>query len=498
MSVYLGVDIGTYESKGVLVDREGTVVASAARPHGLIVPQAGWAEHRAEEDWWADFVWLARDLIAKSGLAPSAIKGIGTSAIGPCMLPVDSNGAPLMNAVLYGVDTRAAREIQDLTALIGADTIFTRCGNALTSQSVGPKILWLRRNRPNIYARTHKFLNSTSFLVHRLTGRFVTDHYTAANASPLYLIDEQTWSAALAPGVTELDRLPELAWTTEVAGGVIRRAAEQTGLMPGTPVIVGTIDAAAEAISVGVLDPSDMMLMYGSTIFTILIAEKRIRDDRLWHAPWLFPGQQACMAGLATSGTLTHWFAEQLARDLDPQSAMAELAAEAETSPPGANGLVFLPYFSGERTPIHDPHAKGSILGLTLASTRADTYRALIEGIAFATKHIFDTYAEAGAPPQTIHAVGGGLRNRIWTQATSDVSGHAQVVGKVNIGAAYGDAFLAALAVGDVSRQAIKSWNPAASRLEPEPANAGVYRQRYEVFRELYVRTKDLTARLGQ
>ena len=179
MSVYLGVDIGTYESKGILVDRHGTVLASSARPHGLIVPQAGWAEHRAEEDWWADFVWLARDLIAKSGLAPSAIKGIGTSAIGPCMLPVDSNGAPLMNAVLYGVDTRAAREIQDLTALIGADTIFTRCGNALTSQSVGPKILWLRRNRPNIYARTHKFLNSTSFLVHRLTGRQQRPHLSA-------------------------------------------------------------------------------------------------------------------------------------------------------------------------------------------------------------------------------------------------------------------------------------------------------------------------------
>jgi xylulokinase len=498
MSVYLGVDIGTYESKGVLVDREGTVVASAARPHGLIVPQAGWAEHRAEEDWWADFVWLAHDLIAKSGLAPSEIKAIGTSAIGPCMLPVDSNGAPLMNAVLYGVDTRAAREIEELTALIGAETIFARCGNALTSQSVGPKILWLRRNRPHIYARTHKFLNSTSFLVHRLTGRFVTDHYTAANASPLYLIDEQTWSGALAPGVTELDRLPELAWTTEVAGGVIRRAAEQTGLMQGTPVIVGTIDAAAEAISVGVLDIGDMMLMYGSTVFTILIAERRLRDDRLWHAPWLFPGQQACMAGLATSGTLTHWFADQLARDLDPQSAMAELAAEAETSPPGANGLVFLPYFSGERTPIHDPHAKGSVLGLTLANTRADVYRALIEGIAFATNHIFDTYGEAGAPPATIHAVGGGLRNRIWTQATSDVSGHAQVVGKVSIGAAYGDAFLAAVAVGDVSRQAIRSWNPAASRLEPDLANADIYRRRYGVFRELYLRTKDLAATLGQ
>ena len=129
------------------------------------------------------------------------------------------------------------------------------------------------------------------------------------------------------------------------------------------------------------------------------------------------------MAGLATSGTLTRWFADQFARELDSQSAMAALAAEAEASPPGANGLVILPYFSGERTPIHDPHAKGAVLGLTLASTRADVYRALIEGIAFATNHIFETYAEAGAPLGTIQAVGGGLRNRIWTQATSDVSG---------------------------------------------------------------------------
>ena len=133
-----------------------------------------------------DFVWLGRKLLAESGLAPSEMKAVGTSAIGPCMLPVDADGAPLMNAVLYGVDTRASREIEDLTASIGAETIFAHCGNALTSQSVGPKILWLKRNRPDIYARAHKFLNSTSFLVHRLTGRFVTDHYTAANASPLY------------------------------------------------------------------------------------------------------------------------------------------------------------------------------------------------------------------------------------------------------------------------------------------------------------------------
>ena len=192
MNATLGIDIGTYESKGVLVDADGRVLASAARPHELIVPRAGWAEHRAEEDWWGDFVWLSRKLLADSGLDASEVKAVGASAIGPCMLPVDADGAPLMNAVLYGVDTRAAREIEDLTARIGADRILAHGGNALTSQAVGPKILWLKRNRPDIYAKARMFLNSTSFLVHRLTGRFVTDHYSASSVAPLYDIEQRS------------------------------------------------------------------------------------------------------------------------------------------------------------------------------------------------------------------------------------------------------------------------------------------------------------------
>jgi xylulokinase len=497
MNATLGIDIGTYESKGVLVHADGYVLASAARPHQLIVPRAGWAEHRVEQDWWGDFIWLCRKLLADSGLDASGVKAVGASAIGPCMLPVGADGAPLMNAVLYGADTRAAREIEDLTAGIGADRILSHSGNALTSQAVGPKILWLKRNRPDIYAKARMFLNSTSFLVHRLTGRFVTDHYSASNVAPLYDIESRTWSDRLTKDITDLELLPEIAWTTEIAGGVTRRAAEETGLAFGTPVIVGTIDAAAEAISVGVLDPGEMMLMYGSTIFTIRIGDKRIRDPLLWHAPWLFPGQFACMAGLATSGTLTHWFADQLARDLSPDAAMTALAAEGETSPPGAKGLVFLPYFSGERTPIHDPNAKGAIVGLTLAHTRADVYRALLEGIAFATKHIFDTYTDARAPPSTIVAVGGGLRNRIWTQATSDVSGLSQEVRQVSIGASYGDAFLARLALGDVSKSAIKQWNPAAFTIEPDSRDARVYERRYTKFRKLYSRICDLMEELG-
>jgi xylulokinase len=202
------------------------------------------------------------------------------------------------------------------------------------------------------------------------------------------------------------------------------------------------------------------------------------------------------MAGLATSGALTHWFRDQFARDLDPAPAMATLAAEAELSPPGARGLVFLPYFSGERTPIHDPHAKGALFGLNLLHTRADIYRALLEGIAYGTNHVIDAYIEAGQTPHSIYAVGGGLRNRVWIQATSDVVERSQHVRRSSVGASYGDAFLAARAIGDVRAGAIAEWNPIVSQIDPQPANAAMYRRQYGVFKDLYQRTRDLMVRL--
>lgn len=496
MKHYLGVDIGTFETKGVIVDQGGRIIATATRAHRMLVPQPGWAEHRPQEDWWEDFVFVTRRMLAESGLPPSTIAAIGTSAIGPCMLPVDREGAPLMNAVLYGIDTRAAQEIEELSRRIGTDTLIERCGNALTSQSVGPKILWLKRHRPDLFARAHKVLTSTSYLVHRLTGRFVIDHYSAANSSPLYMSDRLAYSDALANDIIDLGRLPEPAWTTEIAGAVTPRAAEETGLAAGTPVIVGTIDAAAEALSVGVARPGDMMLMYGSTIFVIEITPERVTDGRLWYAPWLFPGQHASMSGLATSGTLTHWFRAQFARELDPSTAIVTLTEEAENSPPGAKGLVVLPYFSGERTPIHDPQAKGMIFGLNLTHARGDLFRALLEGIACGTSHIFETYAEVGQEPATIYAVGGGTKNRVWTQATSDISGRPQIVRQKTIGASYGDAFLAAIAIGDAKIADIENWNPVAGTFTPNPALRDRYARLYRIFRDLYPATRKSMAAL--
>lgn len=489
MNLFLGVDIGTFESKGVVTDARGAILAQARRPHEMRVPQPGWAEHRAEEDWWGDFVAITREVLAAPGVAPHAIAAVACSAIGPCMLPVDADGAPLMNGVLYGVDTRATAQIAALTAQIGADRVLQVCGNALTSQSVGPKILWLKEARPDLFARTEKVLTSTSYLVWKLTGAYVIDHYTAANFSPLYDVAAQGWTERLAD-ILPLERLPRLLWSTEIAGQVGAAAAAETGLLPGTPVTCGTIDAAAEAVSVGVAGPGEMMVMYGSTIFMIQVTERPLRDPRLWYAPWLFAGRHASMAGQATSGTLTHWFRDRLAPDAD----FATLAAEAAASPKGARGLLCLPYFSGERTPLHDPLAKGAFFGLNLTHARGDLYRAVLEGIASGTAHVLEVWHDLGAAPKVLRAVGGGVQNAVWLQATSDLCGITQEVAGRTIGASYGDAFLAALATGAVAPGDIAGWNPVERRVAPDPDP--VYDRQYPLWKRLYRQTRDIAAAL--
>jgi len=245
-------------------------------------------------------------------------------------------------------------------------------------------------------------------------------------------------------------------------------------------------------VSVGVQRPGEMMMMYGSTIFIIQVTSDPVRDPRLWYAPWLWPGMHASMAGLATSGTLTHWFRDQFARDVS----FGDLAAEAAASPKGAKGLLCLPYFSGERTPIHDPQAKGAFFGLDLTHTRGDMFRAVLEGIASGTAHVLDTYRDLDAFPHRILAVGGGTKNAVWMQATSDIGGAGQIVCEKTVGASYGDAFLAATAVGKALPDQIVEWNPVARTIRPEFVAA--YARQYPLFKRLYAQTRDIAHELGQ
>ena len=283
----------------------------------------------------------------------------------------------------------------------------------------------------------------------------------------------------------------------DIVGTVTAKAAKETGLAEGTPVICGTVDAAAEAISVGVLEPRDMMLMYGSTIFIIAVTSARVKDGRLWYAPWLFPGQHASMAGLATSGTLTHWFRENMARELDPARAIKELAAEAEASPPGAKGLVMLPYFSGERTPIHDTHAKGAILGLDLTHTRGDLFRATLEGIALATNHIMETFDDVGEPPQNVFAVGGGTQNRVWAQAhVGYLRENANPAREIH-GRFLRQRVSCGSRCGRCAVEGYQNLESGCRGIHRQKENAEIYRKHYEVFRSLYERNKDLMKTLG-
>jgi xylulokinase len=502
----MGIDVGTYETKGVLVNADGAVVATEVQPHTIIFPRAGWAEHDAEGTWWGDVVTVSNALLATPGVSPTDVKGLGVSAIGPDVLPMDENFQPLRNGILYGVDTRAVEEIAEMNERFGEDYIFNACGNALSSQATLPKILWLKKNEPEVYKKARWFVTATTFIVARLTGRVVVDHFSAGSHHPSYDPWKREWNEELNEGIVETSRLAELAWSHEVAGGLTEWAAKETGLPEGTPVTVGTIDAGAESVSVGVTQPGEMMLMYGSTIFMIQVTDNdQARDKRLWVAPYLFPGTWCLLAGMATSGALTRWFRDSFASELvaaeeaGGEPAYAVLSREAGESPPGSEGVIVLPYFSGERTPINDPRAKGMIFGLSLTHSRADLFRATLEGMGHGIKQHVDMFTDMGAPPHSIQAVGGGTKNPVWLQIVSDISGVPQRVAPLTVGASYGDAFLAALALGWVQGpDAIKEWQGNGSVVTPNDQLADTYAPLHAAYTDLYHATKETMHKLHE
>jgi xylulokinase len=261
----------------------------------------------------------------------------------------------------------------------------------------------------------------------------------------------------------------------------------------------------AEAISVGVVQPGDLMLMYGTTFFFIEALDKPATDPRMWITAYAFPGRYALAGGMSTTGALTRWFRDHLAPDLvqaeqqggpPAYSALSDLAA---TVPPGAHGLLVLPHFQGERTPIHDPHARGIFAGLTLSHTRADLFRAVLEGTAYGVAHNIETMRSMGAEPSRLVAVGGGTRNPAWLQIVSDVTGLPQDVPSQTIGASYGDAFLAGYAAGPVPDLETLStvWVGTPAQVTPDATRHDLYRDYYDLYLRLYEQTKEISHRLG-
>jgi xylulokinase len=335
-----------------------------------------------------------------------------------------------------------------------------------------------------VWQKTEKLFMASSFIVHRLTGEYVLDHHSASQCDPLYDVREncwiEEWAEEIAPGLP----LPRLLWPAEVAGEVTLEAAEKTGIPAGTPVAAGTIDAWSEGVSVGVQNPGDLMLMYGTTMFMIEILEESLAHPGLWGTTGILPGTHNLAAGMATSGALTGWL-KKISGDVSYEK-LTEEAAEVLA---GSNGLVVLPYFAGERTPLFDPRARGLVSGLTISHGRGHLYRAMLEATAYGVRHILEYMREAGGKGERFVAVGGGTKGGLWTQIVSDVTGRKQYLPEQTIGASYGDALLAARSVGLVEPEA--DWTEIAATVEPQEENRKVYDELYEVYRNLYPATRE-------
>ncbi|MDR1579580.1 MAG: FGGY-family carbohydrate kinase [Synergistaceae bacterium] len=495
---YVGIDIGTYESKGALVDENANLITSYTCQHLMESPRPGWAEHDAESTWWADFCEISNMLIDKSKIDPHDIAAVGCSTIAPCCLPVDASLKPLRKAILYGIDVRATEEIDFLEKKYGKRELFERYGTPLTTQSAGAKVLWIKNKEPDVFAKADKFITGSTYLVAKLTGNFVIDHYTAATWVPLYNVAACDWEADTSL-ICERKKLAECRWTNEIVGTVRDAASRETGLAVGTKVMSGTADASAEAISVGVTEPGDMMLMYGSSIFIIHVVKKFTRDERLWAGPYLFPGTYSVAAGMSCAGTLTRWFRDNFSPDIvsmaekDGQNVYALLAETARDISPGSDGLTVLPYFSGERTPINDPLAKGLIFGLNLHHTREHIYNAILEGVGYGIDQHFEIFDKIGLGTCKVMAVGGGVKNAKWLQCVTDISGKTQHVAEINMGAAYGDALLAALSDGRYNDQReLARIIKIKSSVHPDDSRHGIYGPYKERYRALYLATRDI------
>lgn len=493
MRCTLGVDIGTSSSKGVLVDADGVILASATRAHEVSRPRPG----RVEMDgrvWWDEFAALARELVAA---APDAeIVSVGVSGMGPCILLADEHDEPVRDAILYGVDTRATAQIERMTTELGVDDIVRIGGSTLTSQAGGPKMVWVADEEPEVWTRARRLFMPASWLVRRLTGAYVLDHQSASQVSPLYEIEAERWHEPFWDRYAERIERPSLTWAGDVAGTVTAEASALTGIPAGTPVIAGTIDAWTEAVSVGAHEVGDLMLMYGTTMFmvftnSVATGNETLRTPSMWTTAGAFLGTRNLAGGLSTSGALTAWLKDLTDADY-PQ-----LLAEADASGPGARGLLMLPYFAGERTPIQDPDARGVIAGLTLEHTRGDLYRAALEATALGVRHNVETMLAAGADIRRIVAVGGGTQGRLWLQIVSDVTGLVQEVPATTIGASYGAAFLAAVAIADAEAPQITDWNPVAETVTPRAELRDRYDTLFDRYVRLYGGTRDIVHELA-
>ncbi|MFV0254181.1 MAG: FGGY-family carbohydrate kinase [Beutenbergiaceae bacterium] len=481
----IGVDVGTSGVKVVLVDDAGLVLDYQEHPVSVAHPRPGMHEHDAEMAWWQVPAMLIGQLRARN--AEVEVLAVGLSCCGPCIVPLGA-GHALRPGILYGVDTRAQQQIAE----VSESTVAAGLVNRLSSQSIAPKLEWIRRHEPDVFAATDLVLTANSYLAFRLTGEAAIDQHQAAYFEPWWR--DHAWDTTVAGAWAA--RLPRLLWGDEIVGIVRPAAAELTGLTPGIPVVLGSSDGLTDSLGAGAWQPGQGVVRYGSTLGVTVFAPAASVVPGLWNTPGITEGTAVVVGGLSAAGSITTWFRERFAQELPQSDAGSIVAAhevlteEASNSPPGAHGLITLPYFSGERTPFYDPDARGVVLGLSLGHTRGDLYRSILEGTALGARQLLEVMSTAEVlGDEPLRAVGGGTRRGLWTQILSDVTGLPQVIVEPAIGAPLGAARLAADAVGTVPLSAAAAADQGRQVI-PDPSHRGIYDDLYASFGSLYGATR--------
>lgn len=483
----LGIDIGTSACKVAVFNRKGNVLAGSNQSYELYYPNPGWVEQNPDE-WWSSICAGIQDVLRKEAIDPKQIVGIGIDGQSWSAIPVDKQGNCLHNTPIW-MDTRARDIAARVTKDIGFERIFNIAGNAFEPAYTTPKILWFKENKPEIYENTYKFLQSNSFIALKLTGSFSQDK---SQGYGLHFFHAKTCTydqdLADAFGIS-LDKVPDIYDCHKVIGTVTKEAAALTGLLEGTPVVAGGLDAACGTLGAGVYLSGQTQEQGGQAGGMSICLNEATAHPKLILSPHVVPDLWLLQGGTVGGGGVLRWFKQELGGD----SSFDDLTSLANTIPAGSDGVTFLPYMAGERSPIWDPDAKGVFYGLGFDKTKSHMIRAALEGVAYSLEHNLQTAKESGVEVDELIAMGGASNSLVWTQIKSDVTGKIIKVPTSDTATTLGAAILAGVGVGmyESFEEAVKETIVITRTHEPNMVNHERYKKSMELYLELYEALKD-------
>jgi xylulokinase len=492
----LGIDIGTGGTRAVLLDGKGRVVSSATATHAPFAsPHAGWAQQNPD-DWWSAVCSAVPECLARSKTAPEEISGIGLTGQMHGLVLLDRDGNVLRPSIIW-CDQRSEVECREISEKIGAARLIELTANPALTNFTLPKIWWVQKHEPEIWARAGSILLPKDYLRFRLSGSRATD---VADASGTLLFDvaNRQWSRPMMEASRlNVDLLPKIFESCEISGHISEEGARATGLPAGIPVIAGAGDQAAGAVGMGIVRAGAVSATIGTSGVVFAATAGPVRDPagRIHTFCHAVPRRWHVMGVTQAAGYSLRWFRDQFGAVGDPaQDAYARLMTEANATPAGADGLLWAPYLMGERTPHLDPTARGALVGISATHTRAHVVRAILEGVAFSLRDTLTIFAELKIPVESIRLGGGGARGGLWRQIQADVYGMPVGALEVEEGPAYGAALLAGVGVGNWTsvENAVDATVHIAQRIEPEPQRVALMDRRYGAYRKLYPALREI------